>query len=203
MGAIMVYCVGLTGTIASGKSTATAYFASQGIATISADKIAKDLTKPGQAALDDIREYFGHAIFHGNGELNRRQLRDIIMRDQVARQWLESCLHPRIRDEIKQAISHAKSPYCVIEIPLLIERTHYPYLSRVLLIEATEQEQIKRLMARDNCTSDVARACLAAQPYHALQKALADDCIQNNGSYIVFEQALLVMHQKYLSASQC
>ena len=114
----LMYCVGLTGTIASGKSTALAYFAELGIATLSADAIARQITTTNAAVLLAIRNYFGDCVFLPSGELNRRALRAIIFSDPQQRQWLEKLLHPLIKQQIQEEIKKITTPYCVIEIPL-------------------------------------------------------------------------------------
>ena len=105
----MVYCVGLTGRIASGKSTAAAYFKSVGIDIISADVLAKALTLNGQPAFDEIKHHFGASILTEQGELNRRALRHRIISDAHERLWLEKCLHPRIPQAITSAIEHVRT----------------------------------------------------------------------------------------------
>ncbi len=199
----MVYCVGLTGTIASGKSTAAAYFKSVGISIISADALAKALTLNGQPAFDEIKHHFGASILTDQGELNRRALRHLIISDASERLWLEKCVHPRIREAITSAIEHVTSPYCVIEIPLLTQRDDYPYLHRVLVIESTEQKQIKRLMARDTCSKEEAMSLLATQPHQETHRTLADDLVSNTGTQEELAIKLARLHQKYLAKSLC
>ena len=198
----MVYCVGLTGTIASGKSTAAGYFKSVGIDIISADVLAKALTLNGQPAFDEIKHHFGASMLTDQGELNRRALRHRIISDVDERLWLEKCLHPRIRQAITSAIEHVKTPYCVIEIPLLTQRDDYPYLHRVLLIESSEENKIKRLMARDTCSNEHAISLLATQPHQEKQRALADDLVKNTGTQESFNNELAARHQLYLAASR-
>ena len=198
----MVYCVGLTGTMASGKSTAAAYFKSLGVTVLSADACAKSLTLAGLPAFEEIKQHFGSEIIATDGELNRRALRQRIATDISERRWLEACLHPKIRHALNEAIQHVTSAYCVIEIPLLTERDDYPYLNRVLLIESTETQQIKRIIMRDTCTREEALALLAIQPYRAKHRALADDCITNNTSVHLLEKKLAKLHAEYLAAAR-
>ena len=191
----MVYCVGLTGRIASGKSTAAAYFKSVGIQIISADVLAKALTLNGQPAFDEIKHHFGASILTEQGELNRRALRHRTGRRRTP-------VRPRIRQAITSAIEHVKTPYCVIEIPLLTQRDDYPYLHRVLLIESTEQKKIKRLMARDTCSNEEAISLLGTQPHQETHRALADDLVNNTGTQEAFKNELAAKHQLYLAASR-
>lgn len=132
----MTYCVGLTGNIATGKSTVATIFKQLEIEVISADCIAKQLTTKGQAAYTEIAAHFGSEILAADGQLNRRSLREIIFADKNERLWLENLLHPLIRKGIEEQISLCKSAYCVIEIPLLVDKVNYPYLNKILLIAA-------------------------------------------------------------------
>jgi dephospho-CoA kinase len=198
----MLYCVGLTGTIASGKSTAAHYFSSQGIDVFSADIYAKALCEPGEPAFDEIKQYFGNSVVTKTGILNRQAIRKRILANTIDKAWLEACLHPRIRRCIELGIKTVQTAYCVIEIPLLTERKNYPYLNRVLLIEATTDTQIERLMARDHCSHKEALSFLAIQPYQVTHRNVADDILMNQGTTIDFKRQLASLHQKYLLEAQ-
>lgn len=193
-----MYCIGLTGTIASGKSRAVDYFKSQGIDTLSADVISKELTQKNTPALMQIHQHFGQDFFFANGDLDRRKLRQQIITHPEDKQWLEQLLHPMIRQQIESAITHCNSPYCVIEIPLLLDRTHYPYLARVLLITSEPPQQIQRIMKRDHCSEIEAKVLLAHQETNNVRAAIADDIIINTGSIDEFNHQLSRLHQKYL-----
>lgn len=193
-----MYCIGLTGNIASGKSTAIDCFRQLGVTVFSADVIARELTAPGQAALTAIQQHFGPDVITDSGELNRRALRAVIFASPAERQWLEHLLHPLIQDEIKRCVEQAEGPYCVVEIPLLVDRKHYPYLNRVLLILADKEQQISRVMARDHCDRNQALAILAAQPGDDARRKLADDTLINRGSLAQFQQRIKKLHANYL-----
>lgn len=192
-----MYCVGLTGTIASGKSTVIAYFNQLGIDTINADTIAKQLTTADSLALKDIIEHFGHAFQLPTGELNRRLLRQHIMSHPTDKLWLENLLHPLIRKEIERRIAISQSHYCIIEIPLLSDRSLYPYLNRVILITAEPAQQIERLMMRDHCSKKEAETILAQQEQTNKRGALADDIVVNDSSIQELNKQLFLLHQKY------
>ena len=194
----MVYCVGLTGTIASGKSTAAQAFASFGAHVISADNISTALTQPGQAAFQAILKHFGASAVMSSGELNRRYLRAIIFDNASERLWLEQLLHPLIHKQIQQEIAHCISAYCIIEIPLLIDKASYPYLDRVLLILAKKKQQIARLIQRDRSSIRQALAIFKAQADIKMLKALSDDIIINHGTLIDINQQVVVLHAQYL-----
>lgn len=191
-------CIGLTGNIASGKSTVAALFAELGIEVISADAIAKEITAKNQPAFHTIITHFGHEVKTENGELNRRYLRQLIFDNEHERQWLEKLLHPLIRKEIALKIQHVKTPYCIVEIPLLYDKSTYPDLNRVLLIKAESEQQITRVMRRDNCSREEALAILASQPDEKKRRDLADDILVNKGSLPELKEKVLSLHKKYL-----
>lgn len=194
-----MYCVGLTGNIGSGKSTVAGYFESLGIDIISADQVAKELTQSDQPAFQDILKHFGPSVLQSNGELNRSYLRQLIFNHEPHRLWLERLLHPMIREMIKHKVTQAKSPYCIIEIPLLTNKANYPYLNRVLLIQSDPKEQIGRFMARDNSTKEDAQAILATQQAHVnIHLALADDLLMNTGTLKALQEKVSALHDQYL-----
>src|ERR1700729_3680796 len=113
--------IGLTGGIASGKSTVTQRFAELGIPVIDADVAARAVVEPGKPGLDQIVRRFGPGVLEPNGGLNRHALRAVIFKDPALRQALDAILHPLIRAEMEQQAATAKGPYLVMAIPLLIE----------------------------------------------------------------------------------
>ena len=199
----MVFCIGLTGTIGSGKSSVLNCFSQLGSEIINADDVSKKLTMQGSPALKKIIHHFGPSIMHASGDLNRRALRDRIFKDPNERLWLEKWLHPLIRKEIKRRIQQIKSPYCVIEIPLLTDKSRYPYLQRVLLIQTTLELQIARCMARDHHSKDEILAILATQADNQTLSSLADDTIINTGPLEALQTEVEKLHTKYLSFGTC
>lgn len=197
----MPYIVVLTGTIASGKSTALAFFKQQGIDTISADEIARELTSPNTPAFEAIIAHFGRQITNQDGTLNRRKLRYEIIRHPNERKWLESYLHPQIRSSIQSQLEQTSSAYVVIEIPLITRREDFPYLNHVLLLEIQEEHQIARLMKRDQCTRAEALQMIQMQPDKTVRRAIADDIVFNDGHAEHFEATLRALHQRYLMAA--
>ncbi|MCH9689516.1 MAG: dephospho-CoA kinase [Gammaproteobacteria bacterium] len=198
----MPYVIVLTGTIASGKSTAVEFFKQQSIGTICADSIARELTEPDTPALAAIAAHFGQRILMPDGALDRRALRHVITQHPDEQRWLEAYLHPQIRTAIEAALSTIQSPYAIIEIPLLTQREDFPYLHHVLLLEVDESVQLARLMARDHCTKTEAMNMIQMQPSQTIRRALADDIIYNDGNQEHFKQTLLALHTRYLKAAQ-
>jgi dephospho-CoA kinase len=194
----MVYSIGLIGNLASGKSTVAAFFRELGIEIISADNVAKNLTTKNQPAFHQIITHFGPATLTDNGELNRRQLRELIFNNESERLWLENLLHPLIRKEIENTIKTIKSPYCLIEIPLFSTKANYPYLNRILLVKAKPEQQIARFIARDNSSRENALAILATQTNVEKHQELADDVLMNTGSLDELKEKVLTLHVNYL-----
>lgn len=177
-----MFCLGLTGMIASGKSTASQVFKDLGAFVISADTIAREITETDQAILSKIRIKFGEHIMDKNGKLKRTELRNIIFNDLQAKKWLEDLLHPLIRHEIEKKLTQATSNLVVIEIPLLHDRKLFPYLEKVLLITTNKATQIRRIMQRDNCNQLQAKQIINSQANLATYKKVADITISNNKS---------------------
>lgn len=176
------FAVGLIGGIASGKSLASRYFNELGIEVIDSDQVARDIVKPGSPILDEIVSHFGREILTAQGELNRPLLRAKIFADPALRLWLEALMHPVIRREIDTAIDMATSPYCVVAIPLLKNRSDYPKLNLILFIDAPVALQIRWLQARDKITEEQAKHIISTQPSREARLQLADLVILNDGS---------------------
>ena len=194
-----MFCIGLTGSTASGKSTVAHCFKQLGIDVINADQIAKSLVQPQQPAYQQIVHHFGQSVLTEDGQLNRRYLRDIIVNNVEARLWLENLLHPLIRDNIQQTITTCSSPYCIIEIPLLTDKSTYWYLNRILLVLADPEEQITRVMARDHCSREQACALLAiSEACDAKRKQLADDILINDKTIDILKAQIHALHLQYL-----
>lgn len=193
----MVFSVGLTGNIASGKTTVAEIFSDLGITVINADKISRELTVRNTPAYNKIVEHFGATILLENGDLNRRLLRDLIFTHKEERVWLENLLHPLIRQQLEEQISVCPSRYCVLEIPLLIDKTNYPYLNKILLVTAPEEVQTTRVMQRDHCSKEQAIAILSVQPDLTMRLKNADDTIINDKGLDELKYQVIQLHHKY------
>ena len=189
--------IGLTGGIASGKSTVAELFAGLGVPVIDTDIIAREVVLPGQPALAEIRNAFGDAVFE-DGVLDRAAMRQQIFADNDARRRLEAILHPRIQQEtIKQA--HASGgDYQLIVVPLLTESPLRDYVDRILVVDCDEDTQIERLLARDAETEDQARRILATQASRDERLAIADDVIHNDTSIEATSSQVSALHDTYL-----
>lgn len=189
--------VGLTGGIASGKSTVARLFADSGIPVIDTDVIARDLVQPGTPALEEIRARFGNTVLSTAGNLDRSAMRKIIFESDEARRELEAILHPRIGAETLRQADLANGPYQLIVVPLLVNSPLRQYLDRVLVVDCSEVEQVKRLMLRDEETATQARRILAAQSSREERLAIADDVVQNDASLQQLGDDVKVLDLKY------
>ena len=190
--------IGLTGGIASGKSTVADMFADLGVPVIDTDVIAREVVRPGQPALDEIREAFGAGVIAADGTLDRPAMRSIVFGDDAARRRLESILHPRIGRETREQADAAGGPYQVIVVPLLVESSLRRFVDRVLVVDCDESTQVARLLARDAESEHQARRMLAAQSSRAERLAIADDVVTNDGSLEDTREQVLALHRRYL-----
>ena len=190
--------IGLTGGIASGKSTVAQRFTELGIPVIDADESSRIVVAPGRAGLDAVITRFGRGILTEAGELDRRALRELIFTDPEKRRDLEAILHPLIRADMQERAKRAVGPYVILAIPLLVEGAERARVDRILVIDADEASQLERLTARDCVTPGQARAMLAAQANRATRLATADDVIRNAGTIEELRAAVDRLHQRYL-----
>jgi dephospho-CoA kinase len=190
--------VALTGGIASGKSTVADLFAALGVPVIDTDVIARQVVEPGQPALAAVIAAFGPEVLDVDGRLDRRRMRAQIFADPVARQRLESILHPAIRAEMERQSREAGGPYQVLVIPLLTEGRRRDHVDRVLLVDVPESLQVERLVLRDGVSLEQARASLAAQATRTDRLAMADDVVRNTGPVDELQGQVARLHQRYL-----
>jgi dephospho-CoA kinase len=194
--------IGLTGGIASGKSTVARRFAELGVPVIDADAAARAVVAPGKPGLAAVSERFGARVLAENGELDRRALRDLIFEDPGLRRDLETILHPLIRADMEQSADSAVGPYVVLDIPLLVEGGSRDRVDRILVVDVDETMQLQRVMARDGCTEQQARAILASQASRSARLAAADDVLLNTGTVTDLRQAVDHLHQRYLRLAE-
>lgn len=193
------YAVALTGGIASGKSAVTERFAALGAAIADADVAARDVVRPGAAALAEIVEAFGVDVLDASGALDRRAMRSRVFADAAARRRLESILHPRIRALLRQRSAEAVAPYAIVVVPLLVESGRYEWIDRVLVVDVSRDVQRARLIARDGITPELADAMLDAQASRERRLAAADDVIDNSGTPADLDAEVQALHAQYLA----
>ena len=189
--------VGLTGGIASGKSTVADMFAELGIPVIDTDVIAREVVEPGKPALEEIGQRFGEHMIDAAGNLDRSAMRKLIFADEHARRDLEAILHPRIGEETRRQSEAADGPYQVIVVPLLTESALRDFVDRILVVDCNEERQVERLLARDAESVEQAQRILAAQSTREERLAIADDVINNDHSRIHLRDQVTALDRQY------
>lgn len=192
-----VFRVGLTGGVASGKTTVARLFAALGVPIIDADVLSREVTAPGTPLLERIAERFGGTFIGADGSLDRRALRRIVFADPQARADLEALTHPAIFQALEQRSATAGGPYQLLVLPLLVEKDHASRVDRALVVDCAEELQVRRLQARDGSTLDEARAMLAAQAPRAARLQAADDVITNDGDLHSLRVQVEQCHSRY------
>ena len=190
--------VGLTGGIASGKSTAAKFFGALGVPILDSDQIARDVVEPGQPPLERLVERFGPKILTPDGHLDRPALRDIVFSDPKARADLEALTHPAIGAAMEARSAAAGGPYQVLVIPLLVEKNLASHVDRVLVVDCDEELQIRRLRDRDGSTPAQVQAILKAQAPRAARLKAADDVIRNDTDMSAVRDQVAALHPRYL-----
>lgn len=193
------WILGLTGGIGSGKSAAAQCFVELGVHLVDADNAARWVVEPGRPALAQIAEHFGASVLQGDGALNRSALRELIFKDPQQRVWLESLLHPLIREEIRQYLARAESAYAILVSPLLLETSQHQMVQRVLVIDVPESVQIERTVLRDKTNEEQVRAILKAQASREERLSRADDVIVNDRDPAWLKSEVERLHHFYLT----
>jgi dephospho-CoA kinase len=193
------WILGLTGGIGSGKSAAAQCFVDLGIHLVDADNAARWVVEPGRPALAQIAEHFGANVLQADGTLNRAALRELIFKDPQQRVWLEGLLHPLIREEIRQYLARAESPYAILVSPLLLETSQHQMVQRVLVIDVPEAVQIERTVLRDKTNEAQVRAILTAQASREERLSRADDVIVNDRDPAWLKSEVERLHHFYLT----
>jgi len=190
--------VGLTGGIASGKSTAAKFFGALGVPILDSDQVARDVVEPGQPPLERLVERFGPKILTADGHLDRPALRDIVFSDPKARTDLEALTHPAIGAAMEARSAAAGGPYQILVIPLLVEKNLAAHVDRVLVVDCDEELQMRRLRDRDGSTPEQVQAILRAQAPRAARLKAADDVIRNDTDMSAVRDQVAALHARYL-----
>ncbi len=194
--------VGLTGGIASGKSTAAKFFGALGVPIIDTDQLARDVVEPGQPPLERLVERFGTSILTEDGHLDRPALRAIVFSDPKARADLEALTHPAIGAAAEARSAAAGGIYQILVIPLLVEKNLGSQLDRVLVVDCDEALQIRRVQARDGTTVEQAQAILNAQVSRATRLKAAHDVLRNEGDLAGVRDQVFALHARYLGLAR-
>jgi dephospho-CoA kinase len=189
--------IGLTGGIGSGKSTVANLFRLHNVDVIDADKIAREIVASGTPAFKEIIAHFGKKLINKNNELDRTALRNLVFNDPKELEWLNQCLHPKIRAEINRQANNASGPYVILDIPLLFENKLEHLVHRILVVDVPEKVQIDRVMARDNSTEQLVKSIMSKQVSREYRLSRADDILDNTQSLEQLKHKVNELHQKY------
>ena len=194
--------VGLTGGIGSGKSTVVRLFGALGVHWVDADDVAREVVEPGTPALERISEHFGQKILLPDGGLDRAALRRIVFDAPEERAWLESLLHPVIREELMRQLhpDNYALPYVLLVSPLLLETDQHELVDKVVVVDVPVDVQIQRTMARDTNDRDQVERIIAAQMPREQRLQKANDVVDNNLAMIDVERQVEQLHQTFLAA---
>ena len=190
--------IGLTGGIASGKTTVSNLFSDLKVPVIDTDIISRQLLEPNQPGYHKVVEHFGESVLSSNQQIDRRKLRQLVFNDESERLWLESVLHPIIYQQTRLKIEQYKdSVYVLVVIPLLFETDFRSLVNRILVIDCGSDVQIKRLVSRDKIDLKLAQQMLSQQWSNQARLNQADDVIHNNGIENL-EIQVTNLHKKYI-----
>ena len=193
--------VGLTGGIGCGKSLVSDLFHSlYSVPIIDADVIAKELTYT-IPVIKLISQHLGAEYIDDNNQLLRKKLRQAVFSDANIREKLEKILHPLVYDKIKKKLNEIDTDYCIVVIPLLLETKRTDLIDRILVVDCTIEEQISRVMQRDQCDEAHVKSIIATQIDRDTRLSLADDVIENHGDIASIEEKVVMMHKKYTELS--
>nr|WP_136250309.1 dephospho-CoA kinase [Ningiella ruwaisensis] len=208
------FVVGVTGGIGSGKTTVTDLFAQKGIVVVDADVIAREVVAPGTKGLDAIVDRFGEEILLVDGTLDRNALRTRVFSHPADKRFLDSLLHPLIRDEMISQTQAASSIYSILSIPLLVENQLQHLVDRVLVVDVDEQIQLERASQRDKVKSkslsteneqaikNTIQAIMKNQASRQQRLAVADDVVNNNGNELALVEQVENLHNLYVNLAQ-
>ncbi|MGK7377977.1 dephospho-CoA kinase [Planococcus sp. 1R117A] len=177
--------IGLTGSIASGKSTVSEMLKELGYPIVDADKVARLVVEPGSETLQEIEALFGKEIILPDGSMDRKRVGELIFNDPASRKKLNDVIHPAIRMEmIRQRSELLKNGHeiVIMDIPLLFESRLQHMVDKVLVVSVTEENQLKRLMERNGLTEKEAKARISSQLPMSVKEEGADAVIYNNGA---------------------
>ncbi|KNY46979.1 dephospho-CoA kinase [Vibrio harveyi] len=196
----MAFVIGLTGGIASGKTTVANLFKQQfKIDIVDADIVAREVVEPGTPGLNAIIEHFGTDIVRDDQTLNRAKLREKIFSNPEEKAWVNGLLHPMIREKMIEDLEQVTSDYALLVVPLLVENKLDSLCDRILVVDVEPQTQISRTVKRDNVSEEQAKAILASQASREQRLAMADDVVKNNPDDPDLLLQITDLHEKYLA----
>lgn len=193
----MTLCIGLTGGIASGKSHVADRFAALGAPVLDADQVAREVVEPGTPGLKRIVDSFGRQALTPDGRLDRLAMRRRVFTDADALRQLEAITHPLIRERVENWRASCSASYCIYSAAILVESGMDALVDRVLVVDAPENVQIARILARDRHDEALARRMMATQATREMRLKRADDVIDNGAGDDSILPAIQRLHRLY------
>lgn len=193
--------IGLTGGIGSGKSLVSDTFASIGVPVIDTDLISREVLRPGSETLLQLANKLGQSILSADGSLRRRKLKESMFKHASTRNVVDSIVHPAIKTVMLQDIDKLQTGYCIVVIPLLIEKNWQNLVDRILLVNTPRELRIQRVLARDQLSRENIMKILRSQATDSERLAYADDIINNDSDPAYVIEQVKLLHQKYLHAA--
>jgi len=195
-----MFSVGLTGGIASGKTTVSNLFAAHGVPIIDTDVISRELLKTEELAYQQVCSRFGDEILNPDGQIDRAALRKIVFSNPQQKKWLENLLHPLIFERSRNAIEeHSVATYVMVVVPLLFETNFQSLVDRILVVDCPAEQQVRRLVKRDGIDENLAYQMLAQQMTNEDRLAGAQDTIDNGDENSDLVGQVNALHQSYLA----
>ena len=192
--------IALTGGIACGKSKVSQLFKKLGAEVISLDELSRQVVTPDSKGLNQLIERFGDVILNTDKTLNRKALRDILLKDKANQQLIEDILHPKILEKMQMEIEKTKNNVIIVEIPLLVEKNLDYLFDRAIIVNCNEKNQLKRLIKRENISEKSAKqqisAQISAEERLEIAKKLPTDVIENNSQIFEMEEKVANLYQK-------
>jgi dephospho-CoA kinase len=192
--------IALTGGIACGKSKVSQLFKKLGAEVISLDELSRQVVTPDSKGLNQLIERFGDVILNADKTLNRKALRDILLKDKANQKLIEDILHPKILEKMQMEIEKTKNKVIIVEIPLLVEKNLDYLFDRGVIVNCSEINQLKRLIKRENISEKSAKqqisAQISAEERLKIAKKLPIDVIENNSQIFEMEEKVANLYQK-------
>ena len=194
--------IGLTGGIASGKSTVGNLFIELGAPLLDGDHVAREVVAPPSPALAAIAARFGPDYLLADGSLDRRRLRERVFAEPAARRELEAITHPLIRQRILAWREAQTAPYCILSVAILVESGMNRLVDRILVVDVPLAAQLERLVTRDGIAEPLAQQMIAAQASRSERLERADDVVDNTRPRQALVSQVARLHQLYLQSAR-
>ncbi|SFV79704.1 Dephospho-CoA kinase [hydrothermal vent metagenome] len=195
--------IALTGGIACGKSSVSQIFKKLGVPIIDLDVLARTVVEPKSQGLIELVAHFGEGILNNDKALNRQALRHQLFENSENQQIIEKILHPKILEKMQTDIKKLNTQLVIVEVPLLVEQNLSPLFDRAIVVDCSEQNQLKRLLNRENMDENLAKSMVSAQASReqrlALNKELPTDVIENNSQIFDIERKTQDLYQKLVN----